>query len=415
MKFEPANNIVREAIETMYQNGFTDDIPDRNVYMTSLKIFRSKHLPPTPKNLFFEIDADEIPEGFLRGDVFVGRKKRKQRHLIFANEKQIKILEVATLWYMDVSHKIVSHPFFQVLLISGFQFSNDRARQITLAFVVMSRASTQDYEAVFNKLLEILEHKVRVEEIVCDYQEALWQSAKICFPHAKIFGCDYRWTQDVIRAIKLGGLVSLFKSNENVEKLCRRLMLLNLLPPNKIPKIFKILKKNASKLDLASQSALFLELFNHVEKTWITNSTWTIDKWSSYGEPLRHPTQADKDIKKFSVRSHLVGEWNFYQTLLDVYTSCSRISSKPIVLARKDLFELPKKSTNSVPYIYAVNCVWNEYEVGDINALQLLKKLAKLRLELTEQSRLPQLNFDESVDDKKVCFVSNGSDTCSSI
>lgn len=105
---------------------------------------RQKLRPEDPKDLNFELDEENIPEGFFQADVTIKQK----RHLILAQEDQLTILAKAKSWYVDGTFKLVRHPFKQLLTVNAFVRSGEDAKQVPLAFVLMSGKRRKDYKKV---------------------------------------------------------------------------------------------------------------------------------------------------------------------------------------------------------------------------------------------------------------------------
>ena len=51
--------------------------------------------PRNPDNLQFIVSTDNIPDGFLRGDVSVGDRQ----HILFATDRMLELLAQAKHWY----------------------------------------------------------------------------------------------------------------------------------------------------------------------------------------------------------------------------------------------------------------------------------------------------------------------------
>lgn len=369
-RFEDPVKLMKPVFIDLVKKGSWSMLPSMHHGARTVIMMRMKDLPLNPKDLSFKLHMDYIPDEFLKGDIIVG----KQRHLIFATENQIKLLGIAKRWYLDTTHTMVFSPFFQRLVINVCVLKGRRVKIFPLAMILMSRAKAKDYKAVFDKLLEILEHGVHVKEIVCDYQEALWQSVQVCFSFAKISGCGYHWFMDVFRAIKMFNLGHLFQNNEKLNKLLLRLLSLFLLPPNKIPKLFDILKKKSSALGLGVQAVLLTKLFSYVEITWITNSPWTVSTWSMYREPQRSFYELNMWLKCMGGSSRIK---NVYWLVYVSYQKFTSIPSDLEILGRKGFLEVTRYTCKNT-IMCAINNLWDEYEMNNMNALKLLKNCALL-------------------------------------
>ena len=55
----------------------------------------------------------------------------------------------------------------------------------------MSHKRKRDYEAIFAKLIELV-HYSQVEEIVSDFEAAVWVTIKKLLPQVQIKGCGFQ-------------------------------------------------------------------------------------------------------------------------------------------------------------------------------------------------------------------------------
>ncbi len=71
-----------------------------------------------------------------------------------------------------------------------------------LAFVIMSHKRKKDYKAVFGKLIEIIEDPIsgypKVEEIMSDFEAAVWVTLKELLPQSKMKGCGFHLNQAIM-------------------------------------------------------------------------------------------------------------------------------------------------------------------------------------------------------------------------
>ncbi|KAJ8307107.1 hypothetical protein KUTeg_015191 [Tegillarca granosa] len=133
--FESASSIVVRVVST---NTTTSD-PEGSS-LTANRV-RERLRPKEPQDLTLQIAQNYIPDGFLRADVKVG----DERHLIFATEDQLQLLDKAKQWFIDGTFKVVRAPFYQILSIHSFVRSGEECKMILLVFCLMSGRRQKDY------------------------------------------------------------------------------------------------------------------------------------------------------------------------------------------------------------------------------------------------------------------------------
>jgi len=188
---------------------------------------------------------------------------------------QLKLLQSARRWYIDKTFKLVKDPFLQLLSIHVFIKAKDsnKVLQVPVCFIIMPSRTTADYRAVFWRLLLLIGKTL--QEVVADFEKAIISAVKSEFPHVKF--CAFHFCQALFRRLKRLGLSVSYKTNEKLRVLCRQVMCLHLLPKEKIHKAFYSLKKQASKF----KNRCLNKLTSHIEKTWISSTTYAPKHWST--------------------------------------------------------------------------------------------------------------------------------------
>lgn len=91
-----------------------------------------------------QLNTDFLQEPFLVGDVRVG----DERHMMFATDEQLGLLQRAKRLYLDATFRVVSRPFYQLFSIHAFLKQEEAMKQVPLMYILMSKRRKQDYIAV---------------------------------------------------------------------------------------------------------------------------------------------------------------------------------------------------------------------------------------------------------------------------
>ena len=165
--------------------------------------------PEEPKALEdlenFEVDETFISPDFLRSTVTVGQKK----HFIFATDTMLTLLRLAKTWYLDGTFKVVKTPFTQLFSIHAFVRQEEDMKQVPLMFCLMSGRKQKDYKKVLKEIKKLLTQNgrdendltVNLEQVVIDFEAAMWKAIPQVFSDVKIMGCAFHWTQCIWRKI----------------------------------------------------------------------------------------------------------------------------------------------------------------------------------------------------------------------
>ena len=70
------------------------------------------------------------------------------------------------------------------------------------AFVMMTRRRKVDYVAVLEHLKGLVA-RVEVVEMQSDFEPAIWSAVKEVFPRVVHRGCNFHWSQALIRKVKI--------------------------------------------------------------------------------------------------------------------------------------------------------------------------------------------------------------------
>ena len=121
-----------------------------------------------------------------------------------------------------------------------------------------------DYKSVLQEQLDVA-GRCKVEEVVCDFEVALWKAIQSVFPQTSIRGCYFHWTQAVFKHITENGLKDAYSSVETSRTFLRKVLSLPLLPSELIRRAFKLLNQEAKTFN-DNRLVTFME---YVRRQWI--------------------------------------------------------------------------------------------------------------------------------------------------
>ncbi|XP_053395522.1 uncharacterized protein LOC123527520 [Mercenaria mercenaria] len=269
-------------------------IPKTKSVIRKMHRAREGVLPKQPKNLDFEFDDEFLKEPFLVGDVHV----TGERHMMFATQTQLDLLTKARKWYLDGTFKAVHSPFVQLWSIHAFIREGDNMKQVPLMYVLMSRRRKQDYVAILQKVLDILEEAPAVECFTMDFEIALWQALREVFPSSKLKGCAFHWSQAVQKHVGEFGLARTYRERQSVHSLIRKLLALPFLPAADIKRAFRKLQEQAE-----DSSEQVQDLFTYVSDEWLESSKWSEDEWSVYRQTIRTNNDTEGWHRKLNTKA----------------------------------------------------------------------------------------------------------------
>jgi len=238
---------------------------------------RHRLRPKHPSDLDFELQTEHIPDGFLQAELQIDG----QRHLVFATDYMLQLLQRSDTWYMDATFKIVKKPFQQLFSIHAFVRTRDVIKQIPLCFVLMSAKRKKDYKAVLSVVREKMTERPVVEKIVTDFEKSLWKAVEKIIPGAKHTGCVFHWAQAVWRQMQaVSGLKAQYKRREDAYRTLRLVFALPFLPPENIGAAFSSLRTKLKELG-------FQKIADYIHKTWIVSRRWPPKTWSVFKQSIR--------------------------------------------------------------------------------------------------------------------------------
>ena len=325
--------------------------------------YREKMRPIEPQDLTFNLQLDQIPEGFFKADLTVGNR----RHLIFATDVMLQLLSKARTWYIDGTFKVVKKPFTQLVSFHAFIKSEDKVKQVPLVFILMSGKRQQDYVAVIQKILDLLPSEPRVQQVVSDFEAAVWRAVSNTLPGVVHRGCSFHWTQAVMKRINDAGLKPLYCARGTIHKVLRKVLALPLMPANWIVSLFNDLEQSAPE-NLTG-------IFSYVRDTWLKNALWPPSAWSCYMQSVRTNNDVEGWHYRLNNKSGRAGI-TFYLLVRLLHREAEVVHLNVRLLKEGKLRRLQRKQY--VNTHQRINRYWEEFGRDKRSAKRLLAACARV-------------------------------------
>jgi len=201
----------------------------------------------------------------------------------------------------------------------------------------MSCKTKVAYIKVLTAIKELTEPygQLQLEKVSLDFEIATWLAFKTVFPGIRLEGCAFHFSQAVFRKILELGLASFYRNSPRINKLCRKLMTLNLLPHRFIKPTFQDLKREA-------RGTLTKQLLEYFENTWIKHRTWKPCTWSVFMLAMRtnNPVEGyHARLKRLAKKPEL----NLYLLIELLYHESKMVPMKCYLLGTNKLCNHQKK------------------------------------------------------------------------
>ena len=322
------------------------------------RLTRPKH----PTDVDFEFPEGHLPTNYLRDDIRVD----KARHLIFATDAQLSLLQKAKTWYVDATFKVVRRPFTQLLTVNAFVRHDTALKQLPLIMCIMTRRRKEDYTAVMESIKNMLEES-RLQRFVLDFEDAMWRALDRVFPQVERKGCAFHFAQALWRHIQDEGLQHSYTKDEGTYKFLRKVMALCYIPAQHIAGIFQRLVRE-------SPSETISKFLTYVDRTWIASTIWPPASWSVYHMSIR----TNNDLEGWHNRLNSRGrpQMNLYTLISLLFDESSLVPTQVRLVSDNKLRRCQRKSSRVMEA--RIHKLWSEYEDGEKSAIQLLRAASRL-------------------------------------
>ncbi|KAG0442705.1 hypothetical protein DMUE_0071 [Dictyocoela muelleri] len=194
-------------------------------------------------------------KAFLQYD----NKSVKNRLIIFYTDELFKILKASKIVCIDATFFTAPKNFSQLLILHGQYFK----KIIPCIYVFMTNKNEESYYQVFEYLK--LNGMSDPEHINIDFELALYNSLKKCFPLTQLRGCLFHLSQIIVRYLK-PSFINRYKYDSDFKTYVKYMYFLAFIPVEKIKTEFiKILSLKKSEIE-------YEEFTNWFDKNFINNS-----------------------------------------------------------------------------------------------------------------------------------------------
>lgn len=366
--FATSTDIVNQAFGEINLPAVEAELPNFNTLLRQANRVRENLRPRHPHDLDFQLDVDNIPDGFFQKDI----KHKGQRHIILATALQLEYLSRAKVWFLDGTFKVVREPFSQLFTIHSFIKVGSGMKQVPLCFVYMSGKKQSDYKIVLKTILSLLESAPAVEECIMDFERAIWSSIRTVLPNVGIHGCWFHWAQAVFRQIKKKGLQSAYVHQLPVRNFLRQIMALPNLPHEHIIPAFNYLKQRCP-----AEPHRLLTVLSYIEKNWITSATRPPSTWSTYRRVIRTNNDAEGWHHALNRRAHS-NSLNMYRLFTLLFEESSQLPIRVCLIAQNKLRRHQSRQTQEKQN--KLEALWEQYTFPArmITTLDFLNQCATL-------------------------------------
>ncbi|CAD5126475.1 DgyrCDS14598 [Dimorphilus gyrociliatus] len=330
---------------------------------------RRKTQPTEPIGRNFLLNNTFIPDDFLRKDIF----ENGERIIIFSTLKQLNLLSVSKIWYVDGTFSIVKQPFKQLFSIHSFLKKEGALKQVPLLFAFMTSKKKKAYNILFRvrTLNELLEYKTP-KKIVLDYERAVWKAALDNWESVTLTGCLFHWNQAVYRKIQELGYSSDFKKKRGQWFEMRQLMALPFLPFHIIPIEFGRIK------DYLQSVKKLGDLIKYFERNWMMDRIWSPKQWSIYKNAIR----TNNDVEGFHNRlnGNLRANSSFYLVVDELKREADLIPAYQRMLSERKILRYQRRQYKNMQN--EIFKIWEKFEAHQMTSSQVLEKCCQLYSEM---------------------------------
>ena len=216
---------------------------------------------------------------------------------------------------------------------------------------------------VLEEIKKILPCPPEVEDIVVDFEAAIWNAAKTLFPESHVHGCTFHWSQAIYRQVSSLGMSTAYKQHGAVYNYIKQILALPYLPRRHIRPAFDELKEQA---DNAPEMQEFV---SYVERTWFESTVWAVENWCGYRRLVRTNNDTEGWHRRLNQRS---GRENLpLYVLLELLLKESKLVDLTLQLVAEHRLSSTRRK-QSRDNQERLHQLWGDYEEKKISTKQFL-------------------------------------------
>ena len=194
---------------------------------------------------------------------------------------------------------------------------------------------------------------------------------RIVFQKIKIRRCVFHWAQAVNRRVGQVGFAILDLTPE-ISRIIRKLMTLNILPPEKIKPMFQAIMDQAA--------GPLLDLCEYMKKQWIDSSIFQTECWSVYMQTITTNNETEGWNRRIELKADGKIGLNVYELIQLLFSEASLLPLNVELLCQDKLRNYQRRQhKESQTRIFGL---WHEYENRAINTRELLAHGADIMSEV---------------------------------
>ena len=114
---------------------------------------------------------------------------------------------------------------------------------------------------------------------MCDFERAIRSSFLLYWPHTRVLGCYFHFSQCVWKKVKKNGFQNIYEKHDQFNALVRRMSALPFAPKEALDEAFKIFKNRTEEIKDREIKEFCYELIEYLADTW-RNGSYALQDWN---------------------------------------------------------------------------------------------------------------------------------------